>query len=104
VLTPDQLAVLDAVKRAIGADEYQAFEHRWERAAAEDLKGLQKSLRDLAMRRGTIRSPAGWLWGAYRREHDGHVMIAGQRTATRPLRQLGDMPEPTPPWRHPEAP
>ena len=80
MMTPDQLAVLDMVKRAIGADEYQAFVNRWERAVVEDITALRKCVRDLATRRGAIRSPAGWLWGAYRREHEGHVQMQLERS------------------------
>ena len=81
MLTPDQLHVLDAVKTAIGPEEFFAFAARWERAVAEDTVALRKSVRDLAARRADIRSPAGWLWGAYRRAHDGHVRLAGERSA-----------------------
>ena len=81
MMTPGQLAVLDAVKRAIGAEEFFAFAERWERAAGEDLTALRKAVRDLSTRPGAIRHPAGWLWGAYRREHDGHARIQLERSA-----------------------
>lgn len=80
-LPPDQLHVLDAVKRAIGAEEFAAFATRWEAAAREDLTALRKSVGDLNARRGTIRHPASWLWGAYRRERDGHARIQLERSA-----------------------
>lgn len=79
MMTAEQLTVLASVKRAIGEEAFGPFSARWERAAAEDITALRKCLRDLAHRRGTIRNPAAWLWGAYRREHDGHQQIQEQR-------------------------